>query len=378
MSIFQKLYRGETEFDFVGAARRRWFIVSGVAVVLCLLSLGVRGLNLSLDFLGGISVDVPNAAGADISDVRAALEDLGITEARIQVLDDGAELRVRTGVVDTDLQDRLTQTVAEVAGVTINETTVQSVGPTFGADITRRAIRALVVFLVAVTIFISFRFEWKMALSALAALFHDLILTFGAYSILGFEVTPATVVAVLTILGYSLYDTVVVFDKVKENIDIYREQRTVTDIVNLSMNQVLMRSINTSLTSLLPVGSLLLAGSLRLGAETLREFALALFVGIAAGTYSSLFVASPLLALWKEREEEWQRRRYRTEKKLADRSTRRRTTERADVAAEAESPTADSQRAAKRLSSEGQKERGERRPPGGSGATPRPPKKRRR
>ena len=159
--------------------------------------------------------------------------------------------------------------------------------------------------------FIAWRFEWKMAVAALLALFHDLLITAGVYSLIGFEVTPATVIAVLTILGYSLYDTVVVFDKISENVHELGARHTFTEIANLSMSQVLMRSINTSLTSLLPVGSLLFVGSYLLGAATLREFALALFIGIAAGTYSSIFVATPFLAVWKETEPEWQRMQRR-------------------------------------------------------------------
>jgi preprotein translocase subunit SecF len=364
MSVWQRLYRGKTEFDFVGAARRRWFMISGIAIVICLLSLGIRGLNLSIDFLGGVSVRVPNPAGADIGDVRDAVAPLGQENSRVQLLDDGEEILVTTAEVDPDEQDALTAAIADVAGVEIEETNVESIGPTFGEEITRRAVQALVVFLAVASIFISIRFEWKMALSALAALAHDLILTFGVYSILGFEVTPATVVASLTILGYSLYDTVVVFDKVSENVIEYGDQRTYTDIVNLSMNQVLMRSINTSLTSLLPVGSLLFVGSLLLGAGTLREFALALFVGIAAGTYSSLFIASPLLAILKEREEQWSRRRYRVERKEEQRATKT-------------SEAKPSGRGA-RLTSQGQRTAAEDRPPGASGATPRPPKKGRR
>jgi preprotein translocase subunit SecF len=156
-------------------------------------------------------------------------------------------------------------------------------------------------------VFISLRFEWKMALGDIAALFHDLIITAGIYSIVGFEVTPATVIAVLTILGYSLYDTVVVFDKITENVNELGSKHTFAEIANLSLNQVLMRSINTSLTSLLPIGSLLFVGSFLLGATTLREFALALFIGVAIGTYSSIFVATPLLTVWKEREPHWER-----------------------------------------------------------------------
>ena len=370
---WRALSRGETEVDFVGLARRRWFMVSGIALVVCLLSLGVRGLNLSLDFLGGIVVDVPNPAGADVGEVRDALAPLGLDDARVQLLDDGAELRVQTAEVDNEVQDSLTEIVAGIAGVEIDDTNVQSVGPTFGADITRRAVNALLVFLAVAAVFISIRFEWRMALGALAALAHDLVITFGIYSIVGFEVTPATVVAILTILGYSLYDTVVVFDKVKENVVEHGDQMTITGIINLSMNQVLMRSINTSLTSLLPVGSLLFIGSFLLGAGTLREFALALFVGIATGTYSSLFIASPLLALWKEREEEWSRRRYRVEKKASDGRTDDPLDADADAATGSDRASGAS---SKRMSSQGQ--RSQTRPPGETGATPRPPKKKRR
>ncbi len=308
-----RLYRGETEIGFVGQSRR-WFIVSGVALAISLLSLGVRQLNLSLDFTGGVSIAAPNPAAAEVADVRDALGEVG-SDARIQLIDDGTSVAVQTEAMDLETERQLVRDLIEVTGTEIELTDVQSVGPTFGRQIAGRAVQALLVFLGVVVIFISIRFEWKMALGAIAALVHDLILTAGAYSVLGFEVTPATVVAVLTILGYSLYDTVVVYDKIKENVESDRERRTYTALVDRSMNQVLMRSINTSLTSLLPVGSLLFVGSLLLGAGTLRDFALALFVGIAAGTYSSIFVAAPLLAHWKERETEWSRRRYRKERR---------------------------------------------------------------
>ena len=174
------------------------------------------------------------------------------------------------------------------------------------------------IFLVVVTLFITWRFEWKMAVGALTALFHDLAITAGIYSLIGFEVTPSTVIAILTILGYSLYDTVVVFDKITENVHELGNRHTFTEISNLSMNQVLMRSLNTSLTSLLPIGSLLFVGSYLLGAATLREFALALFIGIAAGTYSSIFVATPLLTEWKEREPQWQRMQRRVARRSGE------------------------------------------------------------
>ncbi|MFQ5968202.1 MAG: protein translocase subunit SecF [Acidimicrobiia bacterium] len=306
MSFARDLYYGQTQIDFVGR-RRTWFVISAVAIAISLGSLAVRQLNLSLDFRGGVSVQVPNESGAAVADVRAALAGVGLADAKIQLLDGGAAIRVQTEALSGEAERQLTDAVTEAAGVTIADVSVVSVGPTFGAQISSAALRALVIFLASVSLFISWRFgwEWKMALAALTALFHDLVITFGAYAVFGFEVTPATVIAVLTILGYSLYDTVVVFDKVKENEIEAQGKLTYSEIVNVSMNDVLMRSIMTSLTSLIPVGSLLFVGSYILGAATLSEFALALFVGIAAGTYSSIFVASPLLATWKEREEAW-------------------------------------------------------------------------
>jgi len=349
MSLMGRLYRGETSYDFIGA-RRTFLAISSVMLVASVLSLAIQGLNLSLDFRGGVAVETENPAGADVGDVRDALAPLGLSDARIQLLADGQELRVQTEALDADQADAFVRAVADVAGTEVTDTSVDEVGPTFGAQIARRAVLALVVFLGAVILFMSWRLEWKMALSGIVALFHDLIITFGVYSITGFEVTPATIIAILTILGYSLYDTVVVFDKVQENME-SSDRVTFTDIVNRSMNQVLMRSVNTSLTSLLPVGSLLFVGSFLLGARTLLEFALALFVGIALGTYSSIAVASPLLAVWKEREDEWTRVRRR----LA------RVSEDAVVPAAQAQPTAEKAR-----------------PRTVTGATPRPPKKKRR
>ena len=349
MSLMGRLYRGETSYDFIGA-RRTFLAISSVMLVASVLSLAIQGLNLSLDFRGGVAVETENPAGADVGDVRDALAPLGLSDARIQLLADGQELRVQTEALDADQADAFVRAVADVAGTEVTDTSVDEVGPTFGAQIAQRAVLALVVFLGAVILFMSWRLEWKMALSGIVALFHDLIITFGVYSITGFEVTPATIIAVLTILGYSLYDTVVVFDKVQENME-SSDRVTFTDIVNRSMNQVLMRSVNTSLTSLLPVGSLLFVGSFLLGARTLLEFALALFVGIALGTYSSIAVASPLLAVWKEREDEWTRVRRR----LA------RVSEDTVVPSAQAQPTADKAR-----------------PRTVTGATPRPPKKKRR
>jgi preprotein translocase subunit SecF len=354
MSAFSRLYRAETDIDFVGM-RKRWFIISMSLLAISLLGFLVRGLNLNVDFEGGVTVQVANQTNSTVADMREALTDIGLGDARIEFLDslDGSSaFRVRTQALDSDLESELVRTVAETAGVGIDETDLEAVGPTFGAEITRRAIQALAVFLIVAALFISWRFEWKMAGAGLTALFHDLTITFGVYAVIGFEVTPATVVAVLTILGYSLYDTVVVFDKVNENVESWSDKHTYTEVVNKAMNEVLMRSINTSLTSLLPVGSLLFVGSYLLGASTLREFALALFVGIAAGTYSSIFVASPLLAVWKEQEDYWEHHRRRLEGRREARIAK--TTARTTSAPQAA------------------------RPPSSSGARPRPPKKKRK
>ena len=301
--MFRRLYRGETDFDFVGS-RSRGFILSAVLIAISVGALIVNGLNLGVDFSGGTVVEVENVAGIDIGTMRDALRPLGLDSAQIQELDAGARstLRVQTEAISEAEQNELIDAVAEAAGST--ETSLTTVGPTFGRDIATSAIRALLIFLAVIAVFISLRFELAMAVGALAALFHDLLITAGIYAVTGLEVTQASVIAIFTILGYSLYDTVVVFDKVSENLRAEEDAGRVPDhnpVINLSMNQVLMRSINTSLTSLLPIASLLLVGSFLLGATTLREFALALFVGVAAGTYSSIFVASPVLSLWKDR-----------------------------------------------------------------------------
>ncbi len=347
MSVFNRLYQGLTDFDFVGR-RRRWFVFSASVLAIAVLAIVFRGFNRSVDFEGGVVVETVNTSGAQLSDYRDALAGVGQQGARVQLTGGGDGVRVQTAVLTPQQQTELIGVVADAAGVDLEEVSEEAIGPTFGTQITKSAIRALVVFLIVVVLFISWRFEWKMALAGIAALGHDLLITGGIYALVGFEVTPATVIAVLTILGYSLYDTVVVFDKVTEHVEDMGDRHPISDVVNVSMNQVLMRSLNTSLTSLLPVGSLLFVGSYLLGAATLREFALALFIGITAGTYSSIFVASPLLAVWKEREERW-------------RTVRRRAARRAAVAhKEAETLTVEAVQ------------------PAVTGATPRPPKRRRR
>lgn len=306
MSAWSRLNRGETTVDFVGL-RKRWLLLSAGLIVVSLLSLAFLHLNLGIEFEGGLAIQAPNPAGADVGAIRSALEEVGVNDATIQEIGNGETIRVTTRVLDPVIEDSAVDALTQVTGGDRSEASISAVGPSFGALVARRALIALVVFLGVVVLFISWRLEFKMAMAGITALFHDLIITVGVYAITGFEVTPATVVAILTILGYSLYDTVVVFDKVEELVEA-DERNTYSTIVNNAMNSVLGRSLNTSLTSLLPIGSILIVGSLILGASTLREFALALFVGIAAGTYSSIFVAAPLLATWKEREEEWQGR----------------------------------------------------------------------
>ncbi len=298
-----RLYRGQTAVDFYGK-RRIGLIVAIVVIVVTLLSLFTRGLNLGLDFEGGDAWDVPASEIFTTDDAKDVLEDndVSTTGARIQRRsgDTTDVITIQIEEVSREVALDLTNGFAERAGVDAEEISFSFTSSTWGGEITEKAVRALVIFLIIVSIFISIRFEYRMAIAALAAMIHDVIVVVGVYSVFGFEVTPATVIAFLTILGYSLYDTIVVFDRVQENEGKYAGVRMpYEDIVNISMNQVLMRSINTSISSILPVISLLLIGSGLLGAVTLREFALALLVGMISGIYSSIFVATPLLAALK-------------------------------------------------------------------------------
>lgn len=304
-SIFSRLYHGETNIHFVRSLKR-WALVSGVVILLGLLSLWQRGLNLGIDFEGGAVWEVP-AGDTSVADAQRAMEDEGLQGLTVQSLTAEGETRLRVQAEPLEearaAQD-ISARLAELTGADVNDVSLNSVGPSWGEEISRKAIRALVFFLIAITLYITFRFELRMAIPTLVALVHDVLITVGVYSIAGFEVTPATVIAILTILGYSIYDGIVVFDKVDENTKLVGVANSMTygDMVDLSLNQVLMRSLNTSITALIPVGSLLVLGSFVLGATTLQEFALALLVGLFAGAYSSIFIASPLLAVLKERE----------------------------------------------------------------------------
>ena len=306
-----------TDFDFVGP-RRRWFALSGVAIAIGALFLVLQGLNLGIDFEGGTAWQAPVEEGtASPGEVRGLMADNGLSSAEVAILRTGGNetVRVQAERASKEEQDRIRDVLADYGGAEPADVSITDVGPTWGSEVSSKAIRALVFFFIAIAIYLSLRFEPKMALASLAAVVHDIFITVGAYAVTGFEVTPATVIAFLTILGFSLYDTVVVFDKVKENADNLTAggRQTYSGMVNRSMNEVLMRSLNTSIVAALPVLSLLLVGSYLFGALTIRDFSLALTVGLLTGAYSSIFVATPLLAVMKEREPRYAAIRQRLE-----------------------------------------------------------------
>jgi len=314
-------YHERTNFDFTGRSWR-WAILSGTVIVIALVAIFTRGLNLGIDFEGGTSWQTPvNGKSASVADVRNVVTPLGLGDAKVLVLkgDSGTSVRVQSKDIKPNEEGAVTDALAKYGGVQRTDVSVSTVGPTFGDQVRNNAVKALIVFFVLIAIYLSIRFEIKMAAAAIVAVVHDIIVTVGVYAVTGFEVTPATVVAFLTILGFSLYDTVVVFDKVKENVSTLGTVRgdSYSNMVNRSMNQVLMRSISTSFVAVLPVASLLFVGAGLFGALALRDFALALFVGLLTGAYSSIFVATPLLAWWKEREPRNQALRERSAVQLA-------------------------------------------------------------
>ncbi len=292
---------------------RMWFIITGSVMLISIVLLGVRGINAGLDFRGGTEFTAQaKTSSINVQSVRNALGKAGLSDATVQVIGKNGVL-VETKHEPPSEQTKAVNAIANVAGIRPTDVSVTDVGPKWGAQITAKAVRALIIFLLVLVVFLSVRLEPKMAGAAFIAVVHDLLVTAGIYALTGIEVTPATVIALLTILGYSLYDTVVIFDRVKERTaQLSAAGRTTYSAAsNDALNQVLVRSINTSATALLPVGSLLFVGSYLLGAQTLRELALALFIGILAGTYSSIFVATPIVAVWKEREPRWSQLRQR-------------------------------------------------------------------
>jgi preprotein translocase subunit SecF len=292
-----------------------WFLLSGTVMALSIVGLLVRGLNYSIDFQGGAQLLYDNNTGVTADQVQALLasSNYGL-DSEVQIVG-GNQISVRTeSLTSLSATDRtqLIDDLAKQAGASPNDISIKVVGPTWGKQITRQAIIGLVVVLVAITLYITFRFEWKMAVGAQVAMVHDVLITAGVYALVGREVSPATVIAILTILGYSLYDTVVIYDKIKENTEspALLAKDTYSGVVNTSVNQVLMRSVNTSLVVVLPILSLLLFGG-----ATLKDFAFAMLIGVISGAYSSIFVASPILAILKEREPRYAQLRSRVQAK---------------------------------------------------------------
>jgi len=279
--------------DFMGK-RNVFFIVSVLILAVAIGSLIFKPLNLGIEFKGGTIITLNNTQSATIAQVRAAAATAGVPDAEVQATDRG--FRIRSTEVKSITAEQQAAAVASSLKVAATDLQVSTIGPEWGTDITNKALLALVVSLIAILVYISIRFEYKMAVTGVLALVHDALITLGIYALLGRPVTPNTVAALLTILGYSLYDTIVVFHRIRENTQSL-SKTTFMQMANDSLNQVLARWINTGLSSLIPVVCLLL-----LGGETLRDFAFALTIGLVSGAYSSVAVASPLYAMWKERE----------------------------------------------------------------------------
>ena len=308
------LYHERTHFQFIERSWR-WALLSGTLILISVLAFAIKGLNLGIDFEGGTQWQFTLSAqegSASAGDVRDVLEPLGVGDAKVLIVGDNS-VRVQSEDLSRAEQAKITAALAKYGGIENGQVSVSNVGPTWGDKVSSKALTALIVFFFVIAGYLTFRFEWRMALAAIIAVIHDIIITVGVYAVTGFEVTPATVVAFLTILGFSLYDTVVVFDKVKDNTARLGTVRgdTYSTMVNRSLNQVLMRSINTSIVALLPVASLLFVGTYAFGGLALRDFALALFVGLLTGAYSSIFVATPVLAWLKERQPRYRALRER-------------------------------------------------------------------
>ena len=303
--IGNQLYSGERSYNFVGR-RNIWYIIGVLAVIAAIaLPIARGGFNFGIEFRGGSefrltnSQDLPQSLAVDV--IREIEPGVQVNVAEVGAND----LRIQTEQLEDEQSEAARLALGEAYGVPAENVASSFIGPNWGADVTQQALIGLVTFLALVSLLMAFYFRsWKMSVAALVALAHDLVLTAGVYAGVGFEVTPAAVIGFLTILSYSLYDTVVVFDKVRENtLEIeYSETRTFGEMVNLAVNQTLVRSVNTSVVAVLPVASILFIGSVVLGAGTLRDIALALFIGTIVGTYSSIFLAAPLYAHLRENE----------------------------------------------------------------------------
>lgn len=297
-----RLYSGETSFNIIGN-RKRWYVISAVFLIISIGALVVQGLHLGLEFKGGASYTV-NKVGATIEQGRIAASNFDIPGESIVQKVGSDKIRIQTGALTPAQANAVENVIVNTFAVPVESIDTQIVGPSWGKEITKKAIYGLIAFLLAVMLFLAMVFEPKMALAAIVAVVHDVLITVGIYAIVGFDVTPATVIGFLTILGYSLYDTVVVFDKVRENTKSVtaNSKQTYSQAANLAVNQTIVRSANTSIIALLPVGAILFVGAGLLGAGTLKDLSLALFIGLAVGTYSSIFIAPPFLASLREKE----------------------------------------------------------------------------
>jgi preprotein translocase subunit SecF len=297
-----RLYTGETSFNIVGNAKR-WYIVSAIFTLLSIGALALQGLHLGIEFKGGSAYTFTSTT-ATVEQARTAVEGAGISSELIVQKVGDTKIRVQTGSLTNAQSDAVESVIVSTFGVTAESIDTQIIGPSWGKEITKKALYGLIAFLIVIMLFLAMTFEPKMAIAAIIAVVHDVFITVGIYALVGFDVTPATVIGFLTILGYSLYDTVVVFDKVRENTRSITStsKQTYTQATNLAVNQTLVRSINTSIIALIPVGSILFVGAGLLGAGTLKDLSLALFIGMIVGAYSSIFIAPPVLAQLREKE----------------------------------------------------------------------------
>ncbi|MBO8199883.1 protein translocase subunit SecF [Streptomyces smyrnaeus] len=302
-SLGARLYRGEVGYDFVGH-RKFWYGLSILITITAIVGVVVRGLNMGIEFEGGAVFTTPKTS-ASVQQTTHSAEEISGHTAIVQELGDGG-MRVQIASVDTETSTQVKEKLAEELHVNPEKIDAQLVGPSWGEQIANKAWQGLGIFMILVVIYLAIAFEWRMALAALIALIHDITITVGVYSLVGFEVTPGTVIGLLTILGYSLYDTVVVFDGLREGSkNVTKQTRyTYSEVANRSINSTLVRSINTTVVALLPVAGLLFIGGGMLGGGMLNDIALSLFVGLAAGAYSSIFIATPLVADFKERQPE--------------------------------------------------------------------------
>ena len=337
-NIGGRLHRGEISLDFVGR-QKTWYAISGLILVISVVSLLTLGLNFGVEFKGGTVFQFPGKSGTTTSDARAAVRDSGVVKEDPIVQKTGTGWRVQTESLTSGDVTKVQDSVAKRFGLSKpDDVSPQTVGASWGKDISQKALQGLIFFLVVIVVYLSIAFEWRMAVAALIALAHDILITVGVYSLVQFEVTPSSVVGLLTILGYSLYDTVVVFDKVRENTRSLTTSNAMTysQAANLGLNQTLVRSINTSVIALLPVAGLLFIGAGLLGAGTLKDLALVLFVGMLAGAYSSICIATPILADLQERTDKYRALAKRVQAKASSAKRRSKAAAASDAAGEEE------------------------------------------